>query len=74
MERILFGKVINSLTLKQASNILNEKYYNKSLQQFKIDFIELEGTDCKSEGIFKEYSKIEFKIEEELKDYTMFKI
>lgn len=70
MERILFGKVLNILTLKEAFYILNEENYKKSLNQFRTDFLELKPEDCKCKGIFKEYSKINLR-NEELSDYLM---
>ena len=70
MERILFGKVLNNLTLKEAFYILNEENYNKSLNQIRADFMELKPEDCKCKGIFKEYSNINL-VNEELSDYLM---
>ena len=56
MENLLFGQVLNKLTVKQALYILNEDNYNKSINQFRNDFIELKGCECKD--IFKDYSEI----------------
>ena len=69
MEKILFGKVLNNLNLKQALYILNENNYNKSLYQFQTDFLLLKENDCKCEGIFGEYSKIDLKEDEGILDY-----
>ena len=68
MAKILFGKVLNNLTLKQALYILNEKNYEKSLNQFSKEFLELKEEHCKSEGIFKEYFNKIFNVKE-LSDY-----
>ena len=69
MERILFGKILNNLNLKQALYILNENNYSKSLYQFQTDFLILNEKDCKCEGIFKEFSLINLKDDEEKLDY-----
>ena len=68
MAKILFGKVLNNLTLKQALYILNEKNYEKSLNQFSKEFLELKEEHCKCEGIFKEYFNMKFNVKE-LSDY-----
>ena len=68
MERVLFGRLINQLTLKQVFYILNEDNYKKSLNQFRAEFMELKDEDCKCEGIFKEYSIITFD-EQDISDY-----
>ena len=68
MERILFGRVMNEFTLPQALFILNEKNYNKALNQFRKGFLELKEDDCKCEGIFNEYSSIKTNIKN-LSDY-----
>ena len=41
MELLLFGRVINSLSLKEALYILNENNYKKNIFQFKEDFEKL---------------------------------
>ena len=60
---------MNNLNLKQALYILNENNYNKSLYQFQTDFLLLKENDCKCEGIFGEYSKIDLKEDEGILDY-----
>ena len=70
MEKILFGKVLNNLNLKQALYILNENNDNKSLYQFQADFLLFKENDCKCDGIFGEYSKIDLKEEEEILEYS----
>jgi hypothetical protein len=70
MEKILFGRVLNNLTLKQSLYILNERNYNKSLEQFRQDFLDLEEKNYKSDGIFKEYSNMKFNVKE-LSDYMV---
>ena len=68
MERILFGGIINELTLRQTLYILNENNYNKSLNQFRDDFLKLKEDYCECEGVFKEYSVFKSEIMESL-DY-----
>ena len=70
MERVLFGRVLNDLTLRQSLYILNEKNYEKPLSQFRKEFFELKEEDCKCEGIFKEYMGLKFNIKE-LSDYIL---
>ena len=70
MERVLFGRVLNELTLKQIFYILNEDNYKKPLNQFRKEFLELKNDDCKCKGIFKEYSNMFCKTND-LSDYLM---
>ena len=58
MERIMFGRVLNELNLRQALYILNEKNYDKPLNQFREDFIKLKDNYSECQGVFEEYSKI----------------
>ena len=58
MERILFGRVLNELTLKQALYILNEENYKKPLNLFREGFLKLDDDFCKCKGVFNEYEKI----------------
>ena len=69
MENILFGNILNKLTLRQVLYILNEDNYKKSLNQFRIDFLCLKDEDCECKGIFEEYSKFS-KESGKLLDYT----
>ena len=71
MERVLFGGIINHLTLKQVLYILNEDNYKKSLNQFRAEFLELKDEDCKCKGIFIEYSNIAFN-HQDIADYVAF--
>ena len=71
MERILFGKVLHGLNLKQALYLLNENNYNKTLHQFRNGFIELKNEDCKFEGEFEKYQKINLNNDEDVTDYTI---
>jgi len=70
IERVLLGRVMNELTLRQALYILNEKNYYKSLNQYREEFLALTKEDCECQGIFEEYSKLKFNIEE-LSDYML---
>ena len=56
MEKILFGRVLNDLTLRQALYILNENNYKKSLNQFREDFLKMKDDYFECEGVFQEYS------------------
>ena len=69
MENILFGELLNKLTLRQVLYILNEDNYKKSLNQFRIDFFKLKDEDCQCKGIFKDYSTISKELTK-LLDYT----
>ena len=60
--------------MEQALYILNEKNYNKSLFQFQAVFLILKEKDCKYEGIFFEYSKINLRDDEGILDYTTIKL
>ena len=62
MERILFGRVLNELTLKQALYILNEENYSKSLSRFRDDFLKLDNNFCECKGVFNVYAKLTPKI------------
>ena len=68
MERILFGRVLNELTLKQVLYILNENNYKKSLNQFRSGFLKLKDNFYECEGTFNEYSQINSEIAN-LSDY-----
>ena len=70
MERVLFGKILNELTLKQTFYIWNEENYKKPLNQFRKEFLELKDDYCKCNGIFKEYLNMFYKIHY-LSDYLM---
>ena len=70
MERILFGRVLYQLTLRQALFILNEENYEKPLNQFRKEFLELKKENCQPSGIFQEYSKLKFEVEE-LSDFMV---
>jgi len=70
MEKILFGRVLNNLTLRQSLYILNEKNYEKSLNQFRKEFLELKEEHCKCDGIFSEFYNMKFNVKE-LSDYIV---
>ena len=61
LELLLFGKKINTLSLKEALYILNEENYNKNIFQFKEDFKKLyfpneNKEDYKIKGVFHQYT------------------
>ena len=70
MEKILFGRVLDNLTLKQSLYILNEKNYEKPLNQFRKEFLVLKEEDCKCDGIFNEYSNMKLEVKE-IADYIV---
>jgi uncharacterized protein YdcH (DUF465 family) len=70
IERVLFGRVMNELSLRQALYILNERNYSKSLNQYREEFLALKKKDCECHGLFEEYSKLKINIEE-LSDYMV---
>ena len=70
MERILFGKIVNELTLGQAFYVLNEKNYSKLLNEFRNEFIMLKIEDFQKDAIFEEYNKLKIEMKEIL-DYTI---
>ena len=45
LENILFGKILENLTLRQALYILNEENYKKSLYEYRCGFLKLENED-----------------------------
>ena len=70
MEKLLFGRVLIELTLRQVLYILNEENYKKSLSQYRLDFLQLKDEDCQCKGIFQDYFKIYENIKE-FSDYTV---
>lgn len=70
MERILFDKIVHELTLGQAFFILNEKNYEKSLNQFRNEFIMLKKEEFEDDSIFKEYKDFKMEMEQNL-DYMV---
>ena len=58
IELILFGKIINEISLEEVLYILNIDNYNKSLTEFQKDFMNLKQEDIKIKGIFSELNKI----------------
>ena len=63
---LLFGRTIEKLTLSEAIYILNQKNYDKTLEQFKEGFLKLKNLenmdDLEANGVFKDIiSKITIK-------------
>ena len=71
LENILFGKILENLTLRQALYILNEENYKKSLYEYRCGFLLLENKDCKCKGIFEDYSKLKIEDLGKFSDYTV---
>ncbi len=66
IEMLLFGRTIEKLTLSEAMYILNQKNYDKTLEQFKEGFIKVKNLenmdDLEANGVFKDIiSKITIK-------------
>ena len=66
IEKLLFGRTIEKLTLSEAIYILNQKNYDKTLEQFKEGFLKLKNLenmdDLEANGVFKDIiSKITIK-------------
>ena len=63
MEKLLFGKIIESINIIEALYILDENNYKKDIYQFKKDFENLTGIEAKKEhhsinGEFSEFNSI----------------
>ena len=58
IELILFGKIINEITLAEIYYILNLDNYKKSLTEFQKGFMNLKNENLKINGIFSEFNKI----------------
>ena len=57
MEILLFNQPMHKISLLECMYLLNEKNYNKSLNDFKEGFNECKNEDLKG-GIFEEFNKI----------------
>ena len=58
IELILFGKIINEITLAEICYILNIDNYKKSLTEFQKGFMNLKKDDLKINGIFSNFNQI----------------
>jgi len=58
LEMLLFNRRIRKITLEESIYILNEKNYDKNLDDFRTDFNELKEEDIKINGIFSEFNEI----------------
>ena len=60
MEKLLFNQILHKISLLECMYLLNEKNYNKSLNDFKVGFNECKKEDLIIEkgGIFEEFNKI----------------
>ena len=74
MEYILFGKVLNNLSLRQILYILNEDNYTKPLYQYRLDFLKIKDEDCECKGTFEEYSIMKIKDLGKFLDYEVVKL
>lgn len=57
LELLLFNDILETVNLAQILYVLNESNYDKTLEDFKLGFENLDVKDLIIEGIFKEYSK-----------------
>ena len=60
MELLLFGRILENISLKEALYILNEDNYKKNIFQFKEDFEKLNHLEEKKE---------DYKVTGEFEDY-----
>lgn len=60
LERLLFKRILYTMTLSECIYLLNEKNYDKSLEDFRDDFNEIKEKDIEieKEGIFYEFTNI----------------
>ena len=60
LERILFNRCLYRMNLAECLFILNEKNYNKTLEEFREGFneIKVEDLEIDKEGIFSEFNEI----------------
>ena len=68
LELILFGKAIDKLTLGEALYVLNLNNYEKSLEEFRKGFLELNDKDLIIKGPFEDFNIENIsKIDDEMK-------
>jgi hypothetical protein len=58
LEMLLFNRRVSRITLEESMYILNEKNYEKSLEDFRTGFNELKKEDIKIDGIFSNFNEI----------------
>ena len=58
LELILFGKVINNISLKESFYLLNNKNYSKSVKEFKNGFLDLNEKDLIIDGTYSRFNGI----------------
>jgi hypothetical protein len=59
-ELLLFGKIVNKLTINEALYLLNRNNYNKSLKDFRNGFLNLESKDLIATGNFIKFNNLKF--------------
>ena len=62
-EFLLFGKIINQLSLKECLYLLNSKNYEKTLKDFQKGFMKLQASDLNTNGYFGKYNILNKNIE-----------
>ena len=58
LEMLLFNRRVKRITLEESMYILNERNYNKNLDDFRTSFNELKEDDIKTDGIFSKFNEI----------------
>lgn len=68
LERLLFKRCLYRMTLSECIYILNEKNYDKTLEDFREDFNDIKDKDLQFEknGVFSEFNNIENFINDKL--------
>ena len=56
IELLMFNQVLQCINISQALYILNEKIYNKTINEFNEGFNLLKDDDLKIEGVFHEFN------------------
>ena len=69
---ILFGKIINVISLEEILYLLNIDNYDKDLKTFQYDFLHINNTHLDIKGPFKDFNKIKnFKNYKEIKNISI---
>ena len=58
LELLLFGKILNSLTFKEAMYLLNKNNYKKTLKDFQKGFLRLDDKDLIATGKFAIFNQL----------------
>ena len=58
LEMLLFNRRLRKITLEESMYLLNERNYDKNLDDFRSGFNELKGEDIKINGVFSKFNEI----------------